>query len=86
MGLPVVVTGVYPPAGGEAFVARAEGEADFLAAIERAALLRDPEEIEARRAFAATCTWDHRLETLLAALAAGHQRVAEKRALFEGGS
>ena len=25
MGLPVVVTGVYPPAGGEAFVARAEG-------------------------------------------------------------
>jgi polysaccharide pyruvyl transferase CsaB len=82
MGLPVVVTGVYPPAGGEAFVARAEGEEELLAAIERAALLRDPEEIEARRAFAATCTWDHRLDTLLAALAAGHQRVAEKRALF----
>ena len=29
MGLPVVVTGVYPPAGGEAFVARAEGEEEL---------------------------------------------------------
>jgi polysaccharide pyruvyl transferase CsaB len=83
MGLPVVVTGVYPPAGGEAFVTRAEGEAEFLAAIERAAAHQATEEIAARRAFAATCTWDHRLDTLLAALAAGHQRVAEKRALFD---
>jgi polysaccharide pyruvyl transferase CsaB len=83
MGLPVVVTGVYPPAGGEAFVARAEGEAEFLAAIERAATHQATEEIAARRAFADTCTWDHRLDTLLGALAAGHQRVAEKRALFD---
>ncbi len=86
MGLPVVVTGVPPPAGGEAFVARAEGEAGFLAAVEAAALQGTPEEREARRAFAATCTWDHRLDALLAALAEGRQRVAEKRALFEGGS
>jgi len=83
MGLPVVVTGVPPPAGGEAFVARAEGEAGFLAAVERAALQGAPEEREARRAFAATCTWDHRLDSLLATLAAGRQRVAEKRALFD---
>jgi polysaccharide pyruvyl transferase CsaB len=83
MGLPVVVTGVYPPAGGEAFVARAEGEEEFLAAIESAARRQGPEEIAARRAFAATCTWDRRLDTLLGALAAGHQRVAEKRALFD---
>jgi glycosyltransferase involved in cell wall biosynthesis len=83
MGLPVVVTGVHPPAGGEAFVARAVGEEDFLAAVERAAVRSTPEEVAARRAFAATCTWDHRLDALLAALAAGGQRVAEKRALFD---
>jgi polysaccharide pyruvyl transferase CsaB len=82
MGLPVVVTGVYPPAGGEAFVARAEGVDELLRGTERAAPLQAPEEIAARRAFAATCTWDHRLEDLLAALAEGRQRVAEKRALL----
>jgi polysaccharide pyruvyl transferase CsaB len=82
MGLPVVMTGVFPPPGGEAFVARAEGIEAFLREIERAAARDDPGEIAARRAFAATCTWDHRLETLLAALAAGRQRVAEKRALL----
>jgi polysaccharide pyruvyl transferase CsaB len=83
MGLPVVVTGVHPPVGAEDLVGRAEGVEDFLRAIERAAARRSPEETAARRAFAAGCTWDHRLESLLAALAAGRQRVAEKRALFE---
>ena len=82
MGLPVVVTGVYPPTGGEAFVARAEGVEELLREIERAAPRQEPGEIAARRAFAATCTWDHRLEALLAALAEGRQRVAEKRALL----
>jgi polysaccharide pyruvyl transferase CsaB len=82
MGLPVVVTGVPPPVGGEAFVERTEGIEGFLLAIERAAAQGTPEAKEARRAFAATCTWDHRLDALLAALAAGRQRVAEKRALF----
>ncbi|PYQ55081.1 MAG: hypothetical protein DMF53_28585, partial [Acidobacteria bacterium] len=83
MGLPVVVTGVHPPAGAESLVDRAEGVEDFLRAIERAAARQGPAEAAARRAFAAGCTWDHRLESLLAALAAGRQRVAEKRALFE---
>lgn len=83
MGLPVVVTGVHPPAGAEGLVDRAEGVEDLLRAVERAAARQDPEEAAARRAFAAGCTWDHRLESLLAALAAGRQRVAEKRALFE---
>lgn len=83
MGLPVVVTGVHPPAGAEDLVDRAEGVEDFLRAVERAAARRAPEETAARRAFAAGCTWDHRLETLLAALAGGCQRVAEKRSLFE---
>jgi len=83
MGLPVVVTGVYPPAGAEGLVDRAEGVEDLLRAIERAAARQTPAEAAARRAFAAGCTWDHRLESLLAALAAGRQRVAEKRALFE---
>lgn len=82
MGLPVVVTGVYPPTGGEALVARAEGVEELLGEIERAAPRQQPGEIAARRAFAATCTWDHRLEALLAVLAEGRQRVAEKRALL----
>jgi polysaccharide pyruvyl transferase CsaB len=79
MGLPVVVTGVYPPPGGEAFVARAEGVEDLLRAIEREAGRGSEEE---RRAFAASCTWDHRLEAILGAVDAGRQRVAEKRALL----
>jgi glycosyltransferase involved in cell wall biosynthesis len=83
MGLPVVVTGVPAPAGAEELVDRVEGVEGFLAAIERAAARRDPAEIAARRAFAAGSTWDHRLESLLASLAAGCQRVTEKRALFE---
>jgi hypothetical protein len=77
------VTGVHPPAGAEDLVDRAEGVEDFLRAVERAAARQGSEETAARRAFAAGSTWDHRLESLLAALAAGRQRVAEKRALFE---
>jgi glycosyltransferase involved in cell wall biosynthesis len=86
MGLPVVVTGVYAPEGGEAFVTRAEGAESFVQEIERAARHRDPEEIAARRAFAATCTWDHRIAEMLESLGAGRQRVAEKRALLRGRS
>jgi polysaccharide pyruvyl transferase CsaB len=84
MGLPVVTTGVYPPAGGEAFVTRAEGVEELLAAVERAAAAGGPEApaATARRAFAAGCTWEHRLEAMLGSIAAGRQRVAEKRALF----
>lgn len=85
MGLPVVVTGVYGPAGGEDFVLRAQGVEEFLDALARAAGAGDtPESTEsaARRAFAASCTWGHRLEAILGALERGEQRVAEKRALF----
>jgi len=81
MGLPVVCTGVYPPPGGEGFVQRAEDVGGFLAALERAAAL-PPAAAAGRRAFAAACTWAHRLDELLAALARGDQRVAEKRALL----
>ncbi len=84
MGLPVVTTGVYPPAGGEAFVTRAEGVEELLAAVERAAAAGGPETPAAlaRRAFADGCTWEHRLEAMLGSIAEGRQRVAEKRALF----
>jgi polysaccharide pyruvyl transferase CsaB len=82
MGLPVVATGVHPPAGGEAFVARAEGAEEFVRALEAAAARKDPEEVAARRAFAASCTWDHRLAALLASVEQGRQRIREKRALF----
>jgi glycosyltransferase involved in cell wall biosynthesis len=82
MGLPVVVTGVYPPPGGEAFVTRAEGIEEFLRTIEEAAR-GTAEKAAARSAFAASCTWDHRLEAILGAVESGRQRVAEKRALLE---
>ncbi|HYX24546.1 MAG TPA: polysaccharide pyruvyl transferase CsaB [Thermoanaerobaculia bacterium] len=81
MGLPVVATGVYPPAGGEAFVARAEGIEAFIAELARAAAGRGDGEAAARRAFAAGCTWEARLDALLGTVARGGQRVAEKRAL-----
>lgn len=81
MGLPVVCTGVHPPAGGAELVWRAEGAEEFLAALEKAAAL-PPEAAEARRELAARCTWTHRVDELLASLARGDQRVAEKRALF----
>jgi len=80
MGLPVVCTGVYPPPGGERFVDRADGVEGFLAALERAAALPSAAAAE-RRVFAAACTWERRLDELLAALARGDQRVTEKRAL-----
>lgn len=82
MGLPVVATGVHPPAGGEAFVTRAEGAGDFVRALAAAAARKSPDEVAARRAFAASCTWDHRLDALLASVEEGRQRVAEKQALF----
>ena len=81
MGLPVVVTGVHPPAGGEAFVRRTEGAGGFVHAIEEAAA-HGAADAEARRGFAASCTWEHRLDALLTSLAEGRQRVAEKRALL----
>ncbi|HEX2645274.1 MAG TPA: polysaccharide pyruvyl transferase family protein [Thermoanaerobaculia bacterium] len=82
MGLPVVVTGVYGPSGGERFVLRAEGVEQFLDALARAASSRSAEDVEARQAFAASCTWARRLDALLESVAHGEQRVAEKRALF----
>lgn len=72
MGLPVVVTGVYPPAGAEAFVERVEGLEAFLEALERGA--RSPQDRAAqRRAWAAGHTWDARLDSLLGALSRAHR-------------
>jgi hypothetical protein len=79
----VVTTGIFPPAGGEALVTRAEGVEGFVREIEKAARQKDPETAAARRAFAGSCTWDHRLDALLGSLEEGRQRVAEMRALFE---
>jgi glycosyltransferase involved in cell wall biosynthesis len=82
MGLPVVATGVFPPAGGEAFVTRTEGVEGFLAELEKAAAQRGSEEVAARRGFVEACTWEARLDALFGAIDRGEQRVAEKRALF----
>lgn len=82
MGLPVVVTGVYPPPGSEAFVTRTEGVDGFLAAIAHAARHQGADAKAARQRFAAGCTWAHRADALLDAIDRGEQRVAEKRALM----
>jgi len=80
MGLPVVVTGVFPPPGGESFVRRADDLEGFLAAVEHAA--REPrEKVDARRSFAAACSWGRRLDDLFAATRSGEQRVGQKLAL-----
>lgn len=84
MGLPVVATGVYSPTGGEEFVTRAEGVDAFLAALAQAAGNGSKHAAPARRAFAASCTWGARLDSLLGAVESGEQRVAEKRALTGG--
>lgn len=83
MGLPVVATGVHPPAGGEEFVERVEGVEEFLAAVERATRRNaEADSAERRRSFAATCTWGHRLDAMLETVEEGRQRVAAKRHLF----
>ena len=82
MGLPVVATGVYPPPGGEAFVIRADGVDDFLAALGAAARDRSTAAAAARRDYAAATTWAARLDAMLGALARGEQAVARKRALL----
>lgn len=85
MGLPVVVTGVEPPVGGEKFVERAEGLEAFRSAIRRAAGVGRVD-ASARRAYAASCTWARRVDQLLAALASDGRRLALKRALFQARS
>ena len=80
MGLPVVTMGVSPPSGAEDLVTQASDLAGFLSAIEAHAT-STPQQSEDRRRFAATCTWSERVAALLAAIARGEQRVAEKRAL-----
>ena len=78
LGLPVVVTGVYPPRGAEALVARAAGLEEFAAGIEASHSGRGPG-AESRRRFAVEATWSRRVDALLALLEQGVDRVAEKR-------
>jgi len=82
MGLPVVVTGVYPPSGSESFVQRVEGVNAFMDALEKASKERFEREKE-RIAFAHTCSWSVRVDALLNMVERGSQRLGEKRALFK---
>lgn len=83
MGLPVVVTGVYPPSGGEDFVRRAEGVDEFIEALEVAAKGRN-QMVDQRIAFAQTCSWSHRLDAFINMVEKGSQRLGEKRGIFGG--
>lgn len=82
MGLPVVATGVFPPAGAERLVRRAEGLADFLALVGEAARTRE-EGREERIAFARRSTWEARVLRILDALqSTRNERVALAEALL----
>ena len=83
MGLPVVTTGVAPPAGAEEFVCRAESQDEFMTAIEQAA--EAPGRLrQAAREYARRNTWSQRVDQLLLAIASQTQGVAVKQALWRG--
>jgi glycosyltransferase involved in cell wall biosynthesis len=84
LGLPVVATGVFAPPGSESYVRRAEGLEAFLNASESAARQSRPEDIEARKAYAAEQTWAQRVDSLLASLRQGRQQVSLKKSLIGG--
>jgi glycosyltransferase involved in cell wall biosynthesis len=84
MGLPVVVTGVYPPVGAEAHVRRVESVDAFIQALEIASEERN-QNVDGRVAFAQTCSWSARVDAFLELVERGGQRLGEKRALFGGG-
>ncbi|HET9794206.1 MAG TPA: polysaccharide pyruvyl transferase family protein [Thermoanaerobaculia bacterium] len=80
MGLPVVVTGVFPPRGAEAHVTRAGSADEFVAAIEKGGRTRRRR--ADRRDFAKGCTWARRLDALLDAAGGFEREDPERRALF----
>jgi glycosyltransferase involved in cell wall biosynthesis len=80
LGLPVVVTGVFPPPGAEGYVKRASSADEFVTAIAEAAALGSSQ-AEARRAFALENTWSGRVDALLAAIRRGDQGITLKRRL-----
>jgi len=96
MGLPVVVTGVFPPEGAERYVRRAQGVEEFIQALRIASEDRDQEDrdredwdredreriVDERKAFAQTCTWSNRVDDLLKLVESGDQRIGEKQAMF----
>ncbi len=81
MGLPVVVTGVYPPLGAEGLIVRANDLEGFLQALQ-SAVGSTEDNRNTRRLYAAASTWTQRLSDLLNIVQSGSQRIAEKRALF----
>ena len=81
LGLPVVTTGVAPPAGVDGLVARAEDKGSFIAEAIRAFGM--PQEAERRKAFAAGCLWESRVDKLLDLVNRGSQRIGLQEALFE---
>jgi glycosyltransferase involved in cell wall biosynthesis len=81
MGLPVVVTGVYPPEGASDYVLRAGDNSEFHAMVKTAAA-NAAIGVDERTAFGRSRTWGSRLTALLEAIDQGDQRVAQKRWLF----
>ncbi len=84
MGLPVVVTGVVPPAGTERVVTSASGVEAFVREVERVTR-PGAHPVERGKAFAAQSQWNLRVDRLLDLIDSGGQRVGLQAALFEAG-
>lgn len=82
MGLPVVTTGVFPPAGAEHLVRRAADPEEFLTLIEQGARTKERGRGE-RVEFAGRCTWQTRTLQILRELEGPlNERVKLQAALF----
>lgn len=82
MGLPVVTTGVFPPAGAGHLVRRAADLAEFLALVEQAAGTKASSR-EERVGFASGCTWEARALRILSEMESPrNERVALREALL----
>jgi glycosyltransferase involved in cell wall biosynthesis len=84
MGLPVVMTGVFPPPGTERLLRRVEGVYAFEEAIRMEAAEKE-RLADVRIEFAKRSTWANRLNMLLGTIENSDQHIAEKRALFGKG-
>jgi polysaccharide pyruvyl transferase CsaB len=82
LDLPVVGSGIHPPAGAEGLVETACDRDSFLRAVESCVVSRKGKAGQ-RRVFAAASTWARRVDAMERLMLADEPRVAFKRQIFE---
>jgi polysaccharide pyruvyl transferase CsaB len=83
LDLPVVGSGIHPPAGAEGLVETACDRDSFLGAVESCVAARKGKAGQ-RRVFAAASTWAGRVDAMEGLILADEPRAAFKRRIFEG--